>query len=64
MRVLIGTEVKTACGNFPFVDREQAEAYLMSLRLRDRQRPAQATAKTAPPSSPSSSRPTLAPPSS
>ncbi len=49
MRVLIGTEVKTACANYPFADREQAEAYLMSLHLRDRQRAAQTAPRTAPP---------------
>lgn len=50
MRILIGTEVKTACANYPFIDREQAEAYLMSLRLRDRQQQARTAPRTAPPS--------------
>jgi hypothetical protein len=48
MRVLIGTEVKTASGNYPFADREQAEAYLISLRMRDRRRQAEASAQTTP----------------
>ncbi len=41
MNVLIGNQVKTDRGNYTFADREQAEAFAMSLRLRDRaaQRP-------------------------
>lgn len=36
MRVLIGNQVKTPHANHHFADREQAEAFVMSLRLRDR----------------------------
>lgn len=38
MRVLIGNTVKTSCADYPFVDREQAEAFVMSLRMRDQAR--------------------------
>lgn len=57
MRVLIGTEVKTASANYPFADREQAEAYLMSLHLRDRQRQTDTSPRTAPPRRPGTARP-------
>jgi hypothetical protein len=38
MRVLIGNTVKTSCADYPFADREQAEAFVMSLRMRDQAR--------------------------
>ena len=56
MNVLIGNQVKTEHGNYTFADREQAEAFAMTLRQRDRSRAARPLAVT-PPQKKSQNRP-------
>lgn len=43
MRALIGTLVKTQVADYPFAHREQAEAFVVSLKLRERERLASST---------------------